>query len=180
MADVIALNLKHQCDCGEPFASVWGLRVHSRTCPTALVEFEKDADGDEYQDVEALLDVRGPPERRFWRVKWAGKNAAGEDKWPDRGAGNGKAAYSWMSEQYLSVGMVDQQNKFWRTTGLDRRSACSGPDEEHRCDRCNQIVATGAAFKLHHAKPTKANREFVCPQRVRHRQLKGTQVDALV
>ena len=117
MADVIALNLKHQCDCGEPFASVWGLRVHSRTCPTALVEFEKDADGDEYQDVEALLDVRGPPERRFWWVKWAGKNAAGEDKWPDRGAGNGKAAYGWMSEQYLSVGMVDQQNKFWRPRG---------------------------------------------------------------
>jgi hypothetical protein len=161
MADVIALNLKHQCDCGEPFASVWGLRVHSRTCLTALVEFEKDADGDEYQDVEALLDVRGPPERRFWRVKWAGKNAAGEDKWPDRGAGNGKAAYGWMSEQYLSVGMVDQQNKFWRTTGLDRRSACSGPDEEHRCDRCNQIFATGAAFKRHHAKPTKANRAFL-------------------
>jgi hypothetical protein len=29
-------------------------------------------DGIENYPLEALLEVRGPPSRRFWRVKWGG------------------------------------------------------------------------------------------------------------
>ena len=36
-ADVTALNLEHQCECGEPFGSWWGLRQHRRCCGAALV-----------------------------------------------------------------------------------------------------------------------------------------------
>eukprot|EP01050_Picozoa_sp_SAG11_P029035 SAG11_NODE_8010_length_1070_cov_2.726056_2_plen_222_part_01 len=160
-------GLKDQCVCGELFASVWGLRVHSRTCPAAQENFEKDDDGDEFQDVEALLAVRGPPERRFWRVKWAGKDSEGNDRWPDEGDGNGLAAFGWQSEANLSVGCVDLQNKFWRDhRDLDRTAANPVPGEP-RCDRCNQIFATGAAMARHQAKPTKKNKAFVCPKRER-------------
>ena len=45
-ADVAALGLTDQCVCGEPFASVWGLRVHKRTCAAAQEEFELDDEGE--------------------------------------------------------------------------------------------------------------------------------------
>jgi len=178
--DVAALGLKHQCKCGEPFASVWGLRVHSRTCPAAQEQFEQDVDGDEYQDVEELLDVRGPPDNRYWRVKWAGKNAeTGAELWPDRGTGNGLTDYWWQAERNLSVGLVDMQNEFWRVSGKDRRGE-NTVEGEIRCERCNQIFATAAAQKRHEAKPTKANKAFVCKKRERVRKFKGTEVDRLV
>ena len=52
---------------------------------------------------------------------------------------------------------------------------------EIRCEWCNQIFATAAAAqKRHEAKPTKANKAFVCKKRERVRKFKGTEVDRLV
>ena len=143
------------------------------------VRFGTCADGDEYQDVEVLLDVRGPPENRYWRVKWAGKDENGEDRWPDKGAGNGTASFGWQAEVNLSVGCVDLQNSYWRATGKDRRSECK-EDGEHRCEQCNQIFQSGAALKRHAAKPTTAIKAFVCKKRKKVRKQKGTEVDRLV
>jgi hypothetical protein len=64
-ADVLALGLKHQCECGEPFASVAGLATHQRDCYAANKGFETDETRGEQFDIEALLDVWGPEGRRF-------------------------------------------------------------------------------------------------------------------
>jgi hypothetical protein len=94
-ADVLALGLVHQCECGDPFGSMWGLRAHERFCGEANLAFEEHADGGDHHDVEALLGVRGAHDRRFWRVKWLGKDDNGMDLFPDRGDGDGTAEYGW-------------------------------------------------------------------------------------
>ena len=69
--DVAALSLRHNCECGKPFACSFGVTIHRRNCPDAIdvLELAED-DGSENHDFEELLEVRGPPPRRFWRVKW--------------------------------------------------------------------------------------------------------------
>ena len=128
--------------------------------------------------------MRGPPDNRYWRVKWAGKDENDNDRWPDRGAGNGKVELGWIVERHLSVGCVDMQNAFWRShRDLDRRSDVRGEDcgapDELRCPQCNQILASAAALKRHMAEPTKKNR-FTCKKRPRIRKFKGTEVDKVV
>ena len=108
-----------------------------------------DDEGDQEHDVEDLVDVRGLPDRRFWRVKWRGVNPDGSQRWPDRGPGDGTSDYFWLAEEDIGVGCVELQNKFWRVTGLDRRGSCSGPVGEHRCLWCNRMLKSAAALKAH-------------------------------
>ena len=92
--DVAALKLQHQCECWEMFGSVWGLRSHRNSCARAADAFENEgADADGEHQVEAFLDVRGRPDNRFWRIKWAGKDDTGADLWPDTGTGDGTADF---------------------------------------------------------------------------------------
>ena len=58
-ADVMALGLTHQCECGEPWGSKWGLDAHRRSYRTANVVAEITDDGDVNHDIEALLDTWG-------------------------------------------------------------------------------------------------------------------------
>jgi hypothetical protein len=56
--------------------------------------FGHDDDGDDDHDVEALLNTQGlSAGKRRWRVKWAGKNTDGSDRWPDLGDGGGTQKY---------------------------------------------------------------------------------------
>ena len=184
--DVAALKLQHQCECWEMFGSVWGLRSHRNSCARAADAFENEgADADGEHQVEAFLDVRGRPDNRFWRIKWAGKDDTGADLWPDTGTGDGTADFGWQSERNLNVGCVTLQNKFWRDhRALDRRGPCDGPEGEHRCQWCNTFFKSGAALRRHQAGPkksgvrrTKANS---CRLRPKRRRLKGTEVDRMV
>eukprot|EP01051_Picozoa_sp_SAG22_P001396 SAG22_NODE_54_length_23787_cov_12.917511_9_plen_335_part_00 len=184
--DVAALKLQHQCECWEMFGSVWGLRSHRNSCARAADAFENEgADADGEHQVEAFLDVRGRPDNRFWRIKWAGKDETGADLWPDTGTGDGTADFGWQSERNLNVGCVTLQNKFWRDhRALDRRGPCDGPEGEHRCQLCNTFFKSGAALRRHQAGPkkrgvrrTKANS---CRLRPKRRRLKGTEVDRMV
>jgi hypothetical protein len=89
-ADVAALGLDHTCDCGKPFfVCNVGLQVHLRTCGTANTVMEVAEDGTENYPLEALLEVRGPPSRRFWRVKWDGVDDDGTNKFPNMGTRTG-------------------------------------------------------------------------------------------
>jgi hypothetical protein len=60
--DVAALGLRHNCECGKPFACSFGLTIHRHTCIAAneVMELAQD-DGNENHDINALLEVRGPP-----------------------------------------------------------------------------------------------------------------------
>jgi hypothetical protein len=106
-ADVEALRLTHKCECGETWGTQWGLDAHRRFGRLANEVFEQDDDGDDDHDVEALLNTRGLPSERRWRVKWVGKNADGSDRW---------MAHGWIEEKHLSKSdeMIAVRQEYWR------------------------------------------------------------------
>jgi hypothetical protein len=105
-AAVEALGLTHQCECGETWGTQWGLDAHRRFCRLANEVFEQDDDGDHDHDVEVLLNTRGLPGERRWRVKWAGKNADGSDRWPARQRRRLVKMVTQLSVTQLSVSKV--------------------------------------------------------------------------
>jgi hypothetical protein len=69
-----ALDRQYRCDgCGRPEASMATRMGHQRHCPYLLLidTWENPEDSDGEWAVEQILDVRGPPERRFWKLLWA-------------------------------------------------------------------------------------------------------------
>ena len=54
--------------------------------------------------VDRIVDARGPPEARFYKVKWEGN-------WSEA------KGYSWKSEEELGTGGAVEQ--FWETSNLD-------------------------------------------------------------
>jgi hypothetical protein len=161
-ADVAALNLEHQCECGEPFGSWWGLRQHRLNCGAAQEEFEQTDQGGDDHKVEDVIDVRGAPGKRSWRVKWYGKDDDDNDLWPDRSdredksAGDGRTLTwrgrtwcGWQAEENLAERTIPLQQKFWRDhKDLDRRE-CIEAAWENRCEFCNSIFKSIGAHKSH-------------------------------
>ena len=93
-------------------------------------------DGDVNHNIEALLDTRGLRGERKWRVKWAGTNPDGSDRWPDLGKGNGTKEFGWIAEEDLSVTdeMIAMRQVYWRNhihqdqrdaNELDGENCCS-------------------------------------------------------
>ena len=189
-ADVTALNLEHQCECGEPFGSWWGLRQHRRSCGAAQEEFEENDQGGEDHKVEDVLDVRGPPGKRSWRVKFYGKDDDDEDLWPDRSDRNDRSAgdgrtltyrgrtwCGWQEEENLAEGTIPLQQKFWRDhKDLDRRE-CIEVEWENRCEFCNKTYKSVGALKSHRDGGKKKKR---CWKRPKQRSYKNTEVDRIV
>eukprot|EP01052_Picozoa_sp_SAG31_P043173 SAG31_NODE_7106_length_1786_cov_3.151749_2_plen_95_part_00 len=68
-----------------------------------------------------VLDVRGPQENRWWRVKWGGTDGDGKDLFPDPEDDDG-TGWCWQREQNLTFEsepgvrntVVDLMRKFWR------------------------------------------------------------------
>ena len=95
-------------------------------------EFKQDDDGDDGHDIDALLAVRGPPDRRFWRVKWAGKNADGSEKWPDLGDGLGYKDDDshWQDERNLGSETLGMRQRYFRFNRKPSQSSDSEVDGE--------------------------------------------------
>ena len=128
--------------------------------------------GGQQFDIEALLDVRGPQGRRFWRVKWAG--------YPDGGSvGNGTAEHGWVEERLMrSEHLQEMMQAFWRDhRDLDSRRGSGEPEGEHRCEFCNRMF-TGVGYLKTHRHGGRKRKP--CRQRPKQRQYKGTQVDRVV
>ena len=179
--DVRALGLDHICECGKPFACGHGMSVHRRKCIDANDYMELAEDDSENHKIEALLEVRGPPNRRFWRVKWYGVNEDGTEKWPDKGTGTGLKArthgYDWQEEKMLDgeeTRLLIQ--KFWRMhPELDK----DVDNQEHyadvyRCTWCNRIYKTEASWAGHKLK-CPVHRKILTSQ-----TFKGGKADKLV
>jgi ribonuclease HI/exonuclease III len=182
-ADVKDLPKKIECpnECGKFFAAVKGLTVHMRQCRYGDGEFEESPERDGKHDVEALLDVRGPPNRRYWRVKWAGKDEAGADLHPDTGtAGNGTAAACWMPE-YLLDGCDDLINEYWRNhRDKSRHDDISGPEGEVRCEFCNQIFGSKGALTGHLNRKNKLVNKRCTKQPPLKQNYTGSELDRVV
>ena len=131
-------------------------------------------DGTENHPVEALLECRGLPARRFWRVKWGGVNEDGTDKYPDMGTRTGMHD-DWQAEKLLDgEDTIKLINLFWRE---HRELTRHGPNEvpgEFRCQWCNRIYKTEASWTRHKTK-------CVVHRQIRNLQLhKGSKADRLV
>eukprot|EP01052_Picozoa_sp_SAG31_P024373 SAG31_NODE_2069_length_6520_cov_9.531226_1_plen_67_part_00 len=48
--------------------------------------------------IHELLDVRGPPERRFWKIQWANGLTDGDPDKPD----DGSFACDWQPDENIS------------------------------------------------------------------------------
>ena len=149
--DVLALGLVHQCECGEPWGSKWGLDAHQRQCPVANETFEKAEDGSEDHKIAALLNTRGLPGERKWRVKWAGTNADGTEKWPDLGDGNGTQKYGWIEEKYMSIDdeILLLKQAYWREHREQEQRSANEVDGENRCSWCNRMYASDGYLQKH-------------------------------
>jgi ribonuclease HI len=182
-ADVKELGLEHQCECGEPFLTDWGLQIHQRTCAEANDEMELTQEGGEVWEVAELMDVRGPPSNRFWRVRWTSKNADGTEHHPDE-TGDGTERYGWQKERYVD-GCEDLQNVFWRCHAAQEGYSRRGDNEqegEFRCARCNRIYRNLGALQRHKSgsknRGGRGWRMKPCKQKVR--RYAGTKIDERV
>ena len=79
--DISALKLKHACTfCGERrFVNLAGRLQHERTCDIGRAILHPGR-----FDVEAILDVRGPPDNRFYHVKWTPGQLGANETWEPR------------------------------------------------------------------------------------------------
>ena len=180
--DVEEMGWKFVCEdvrCGAHFRSYMGLRTHQRSCQFHIEEFKQDDDGDDGHDIDALLAVRGPPDRRFWRVKWAGKNADGSEKWPDLGDGLGYKDDDsrWQDERNLGSETLGMRQRYFRFNRKPSQSSDCEVDGEHRCSWCNQFFKSASALKGHR---TKGKRKGGCHKKPPVRVYKGTEVDRYV
>ena len=69
--DIVDAKLPHKCEhCDRSFSSHHGLAIHvARWCGEATREhFPTD------YEAEKIIDARGSPENRFYKVQWAGTN----------------------------------------------------------------------------------------------------------
>jgi hypothetical protein len=108
----LAKLLKHKCEyCGDGFDTKQGQNQHVTSCGLASrAVHEQDF------EVEAVLDARGPPEHRFYKVLWKGW-AESDDYWEP-----------W---RHL-LNSADATDKFWANSGLDKES-CIEAAGESRC-----------------------------------------------
>ena len=137
-----------------------------------------------------MLDVRGAPGKRSWRVKFYGKDDDGEARWPyksdreDRRAGDGRKLTwkgytwnAWHAEENLAEGTIPLQQKIWRNhPDLDRRE-CIEVEWENRCEFCNHTFKSIGALKSHRDGGKKKNQ---CWKRPKLRSYKNTEVDRIV
>jgi hypothetical protein len=129
--------LKHKCkDCGAGFHKKWGLAMHvNRWCGEAQREvYEKD------HEIEKLLDVRGAPQRRFFRIKWKGYPLNEIEK------------LNWEPIRHLIGTAEVEMENFWASRPDLNIESKIEVINEVRCCYCNQFFKTMPALKGHHTK----------------------------
>ncbi len=120
----------HPCDCGKVFLSENGLRYHTaRWCGLSVIEtFEHE------YEVRRILEVRGKPGERFFRVEWVG--------WTD------PKDYTWEPERHLEKAR-DLVVEFWRSHQELSPDQEVEHEEEHRCRWCCQFFGTERGLGVH-------------------------------
>ena len=129
--------LKFKCEfCSDGFDTHQGLEKH-KTSHCREARRCTLNDGQEYE-VEAVLDARGPPDFRYYLVRWAGCSAA-EDSWE-----------SWR----LLLNAGDAVDAFWAQSELNKEANIRVTGE-HRCVWCCKLYTGDYAersLKSHHTK----------------------------
>ena len=115
-------------DCGRGFPSKHGLAVHrGRFCRQQ---------GKDSWEIDRVVDVRGSPCERFYRVRWKG--------WKEKDD-------SWINWRHLDA--MDAIDSFWESSGCDREKAVwIGAEEGLRCRRCCRLFSRKQDLKAHHTR----------------------------
>ena len=133
-ADYDRVEMKHRCRfCDRGFPNVKGCGTHEALhCPRRFGDDLASANW----EVERLIDVRGPPDARFFKVYWKGV-------WP------ADQQTQWTSESEIDCQrLVDA---FWTDTGRDRTQTVE-VDGEYRCEHCCWITKAGTGYLKAHQK----------------------------
>ena len=115
-------------DCGRGFPSKAGLAIHKgRHCKQQTKE---DC------ELERIVDVRGHPDSRFFRVRWAG--------WSEEDD-------SWINWRQLDA--LDAIDAFWDSSDLDRAQPVWLDTEVGlRCRQCCKLFSRAQDLKTHHTR----------------------------
>jgi exonuclease III len=119
----------HSCaDCGRGFPTKHGLAVHSgRHCKQA---------GKVAWEIEKVVDVRGVPGERFFRVRWV-KGTVTDD--------------SWVNWRQLDA--MDAIDDFWDASQYDRaKPVWVAAEAGHRCRQCCKLFSREQDLKAHHTR----------------------------
>jgi hypothetical protein len=150
--------LKHKCEhCSHPgFPRRQGLALHqTRFCGMA----RREVHAQEFE-VEAVVDTRGPPQHRFYLVRWKGD-------WGDQ-------QETWEPWRHLTH-CGDQVDNFWVQSGLYKEAYIRAPGE-HRCTFCAKNFASGERYLKSHL--TKSSSKGGCD--CKPRSLIGTAAEKAV
>ena len=144
---------QHNCgDCGRGFPTKVGLAIHKgRHCKQ---------NGKPVYELERIVDVRGAPEERFYRIRWAG--------W-------GEEDDSWVN--WRQIDALDAVDAFWDGSEHDRGKAVWMPEEEnHRCKKCCKLFARPQDLKGHQSrKPEKGGCKWSAASRAGTKAEKAVQ-----
>ena len=158
--DVAGLDLDINCEyCNKAFFTEAGLRLHKREhCQQARVPtWERTF------DIDSIIDVRGAPDRRWYRVAWHGDNDYSKVV---QGVRPGQQwTPTWEPAAHLQHNAGEDGelfiDKYWRVhptaKGRDRARANEVPGE-HRCKNCNFISVSEHGLKIHKARAKKSGK----------------------
>ena len=127
-------TLKHKCQfCGAGFYNKKGLDKHVNTW---CGEAEREVFSKEYP-VEKILDARGPPIRRFFKIKWKGYPLSKVEN------------ENWEPLRHLIGTAEDEMRIFWLSRpDLNNQANISQPNE-FRCCFCNKFFKRKQDLKTH-------------------------------
>ena len=121
------------CDRGFPTRS--GVRAH-QDLGWCGFQHRAEAMSEEEYEVEAIVDARGDPAHRWFKVKWL---VDGDDE-----------QFSWLHKKDLA-NCKQLEKDFWESSGLDQRE-CLEVDGEDRCGQCNRVFSRAQDVKAHQTK----------------------------
>ena len=161
--EIEQLGLKFRCDgCGRHEASIATKEGHSKHCPYIQCAEEWTNPADEHGEWEVIdvLDVRGPPEQRYWKLLW--KPYPGQDKMEAERSeqDDGSWRHDWQPARNCTRLLAMQRTFFTNNQQLVPTASIEGRAwwaekevivPQPRCRHCNHMANSQSAQKKHDA-----------------------------
>lgn len=186
-AEIGKLELPFTCQgCGRAEASFLTKQGHEHHCAyVRLLDSWTNPAGDDGEwEVDAILDVRGPPDHRFYKLQWGGGRTDSVDDRID----DGSWLCNWQPAANVA-GCAALQHTFWqvhpKVAACRHESIESYNDDgskQLRCRYCNEMgFKTEPAYKRHVGacafRPTKRQPNSVAGRMVGDRRSQDAQAE---
>ena len=155
-----AVKWNHECEfCGRGFDSRAGKNVHiGRWCKVATSLY-----GCRYE-IDSVVDVRGQPEQRFYRVRWKG--------WAEKHD-------TWQNWRDFQDGGMEAVDAFWEKCERFQRDKPAWVEGEIRCKQCTREFVDlkrhrNCRWAVASRKGTRAERKVIRKRKAQAQLLRGT------